>query len=109
VTVRGPGRLERSHHDTLDDALIALAAAARTAADGPRAKEIDLRARRWGPEDQVRTRVELKGPQRWRASTHAGVDVLGDGSLRAWTGAPERRAIEPDAGEDPIAALRRAL
>jgi len=109
VTVRSSGRVERSDHDELDDALIALAAAARTAAAGPDAKEIDLRARRWAPEDQVRTRAELKGPERWRPTTRAGVDVLGDGSLRAWTGAPGRRVVEPGEGEDPIAALRRVL
>jgi hypothetical protein len=109
VTVRAPGNLERSDHDSLDDALIAVAAAARTAAAEPAAKEIDLRARRWAPEDQVRVRAEVKGPERWRPSTRAGVDVLGDGTLQAWTGAPERRAVAPEAGEDPIAALRRVL
>jgi hypothetical protein len=57
----------------------------------------------------VATRVELRGPGRWRPATRAGIDVLGDGSLRAWTGAPERRAVEPTAGEDAYDALRRAL
>jgi hypothetical protein len=106
VTVRTRGSVERSDHARLDDALEALAAAARTAAAEPRAQEI---ARRWAPEDQVRSRAEVRGPERWRPTTRAGVDVLGDGSLLAWTGAPERKLLEPGDGEDPISALRRVL
>jgi hypothetical protein len=109
VTIRTVGNVERSDHDTLDAALDALEAAARAAADGPTARAIDLRARRWAPEQQVATRAELKGPERWRPTTRAGIDVLGDGSSQAWTGAPERRAIEPAEGEDAYAALRRTL
>jgi hypothetical protein len=109
VTVRTRGSVERSDHARLDDAIETLAAAARNAAAGPRAKEIDLRARRWAPEDQVRSRAEVRGPERWRPTTRAGVDVLGDGSLQAWTGAPERKVLEPSDGEDPISALRRVL
>jgi hypothetical protein len=109
VTIRTKGRVERSDHATLDDALEALVTAARIAATGPRARTVDLRARSWAPEDQVATRAELRGPERWRPATRAGIDVLGDGSLQAWTGAPERRVVEPAAGEDAYAALRRAL
>src|SRR4051794_14448093 len=109
VNIRTVGSVDRSHHETLDAALDAVEAAARAAAAGPRAKTIDLRARRWAPEEQVRTRVELQGPERWRPTTRAGIDVLGDGSLQAWSGAPERRPVEPADGEDAYAALRRAL
>jgi hypothetical protein len=109
VTIRTVGSVERSDHDTLDAALDALEVAARAAAAGPTARPVDLRARRWAPSEQVATRVELKGPERWRPTTRAGIDVLGDGSPQAWTGAPERRALEPADGEDAYAALRRAL
>jgi hypothetical protein len=109
VTTRATGKVQRSDHDALPDAVEAAITAARLAAAEPHAKTIDLRARRWAPEDQVATRIELKGPERWRPATQAGIDVLGDGSLQAWTGAPERRAIEPAEGEDAYAALRRAL
>jgi hypothetical protein len=109
VTIRTVGSVDRRDHESLEAALDAVEAAVRIAAAGPRAKAIDLRARRWSPEEQVRTRVELKGPERWRPTTRAGIDVLGNGSLQAWTGAPERRAVKPAEGEDAYAALRRAL
>jgi hypothetical protein len=109
VTIRTTGKVERSDHGSLSDAVEALVTAARVAAAAPRARAVDLRARRWAPEDQVRARVELKGPERWRPATRAGIDVLGDGSLQAWTGAPERRPVEPAGAEDAYAALRRAL
>jgi len=109
VAARAQGKVERSEHASLADALEALITAARIAAAGPRASTVDLKARRWAPEDQVSARVELRGPTRWRPATAAGIDVLGDGSLRAWTGAPERRAVEPGAGEDAYDALRRVL
>jgi hypothetical protein len=109
VTTRTTGRVQRSAHTELEHALDALEDAVRAAEAGPRARPVDLRARRWAPEDQVQTRVELAGPERWRATTRAGIDVLGDGSLQAWTGAPERQVVEPADGEDACAALRRAL
>jgi hypothetical protein len=109
VSIRTVGSVDRSAHDTLDGALDAIEVAARAAAAGPQASAVDLRARRWAPSEQVRTRAELKGPERWRPSTRAGIDVLGDGSLQAWTGAPERQPVEVGSGEDAYAALRRTL
>jgi hypothetical protein len=109
VNIRTIGSVDRSDYASLDEALDAIIAAARTAAAGPTARTIDLRARRWDASHQVKTRAELKGPERWRPATRAGIDVLGDGSLQAWTGAPERRRVEPAAGEDACVALRRVL
>jgi hypothetical protein len=109
VTVRVGGRVERDTLDSLDAALDALERRAREVAAAADARTIDLRARRWAPAEQVAARAELAGPERWRPAVRAGVDVHGDGSVHAWTGAPERRAIEPSPGEDAYAALRRNL
>jgi hypothetical protein len=109
VTTRATGKVRRSEHERLDDALDALEEQARAAAAGPRLAPVDLRARRWAPGDQVAVRVEVAGPQRWRSRTRAGIDVRGDGSVQAWTGAPQRALVEPEQGEDAYAALRRVL
>jgi hypothetical protein len=109
VTVRLRGRVERETLGSLEAALDALERRAREAAAAPDARTIDLRARRWAPEEQIAARAEVAGPQRWRPAVRGGIDVRGDGSVQAWTGAPERRLVEPASGEDAYAALRRAL
>jgi hypothetical protein len=65
--------------------------------------------RRYTPEQQVIARVEISGPQRRLAAVHAGVDVHGDGSTEPYLGSVRRRAIHVEPGEDPAAAIRRAL
>jgi hypothetical protein len=65
--------------------------------------------KRYGPEQQVVARLELSGPQRRLATMHAGVDVHGDGSTAPYLGRIRRRPIDLSAGENPVAALRRAL
>ena len=69
----------------------------------------ETRLRRYGPAEQVVARVELAGPQRRLAGTHAGVDIRGDGSTEAYVGRIRRRPLDRPAGEDAVAALHRAL
>jgi hypothetical protein len=108
LTWRAGGRVERLHAGSLDEALDTLEARARAAASGPGLAAVDLRSRRWSPAERVAARGEVRGPQRWRADVRAGIDVRGDGSVVAWTGAPRREELEPRDGEDPYRALRRA-
>jgi hypothetical protein len=109
VTVRRGPRVERWAADDLVEALDRLEGEARAAAAAPRLGAIDVRTRRYEPEDRVAARAELTGPQRWRPDVRAGFDVRGDGSVQAWTGGARREALVPADGEDAYAALRRAL
>jgi hypothetical protein len=109
VVVRGEGAVARERHPSLDAALTALEAAARGAEREPPREAIDVRVRRFEAAEQIALRVELRGPQRLMPSVRAGVDVHGDGAVRAWTGRLSRRLVEPRDGESPYAALRREL
>jgi hypothetical protein len=111
VSVRSGGLVVREKVDGVAEAIAWIERAAREAADGPTLDAIDLRARRFEPEDRIAARAELAGPQRWRPDVRAGLDVRGDGSVKAWTadGATGRAELDPARGEDAYAALRRAL
>jgi hypothetical protein len=111
VSVRSGGSVVRETVDEVGEAVGWVERAARETEQRPQLDAIDLRARRFEPEDLIAARAELAGPQRWRPDVRAGLDVRGDGSVRAWTadGATGRAELEPRDGEDAYAALRRAL
>jgi len=104
VVVRHGPKVDKHGADTLDAALAWLEQRARAAAAGPRRETVDLRVRRFEPVQQVAARAELRG-----GGVRAGIDVRGDGSAEAWTGRLRRQVVEPRAGEDAYAALRRVL
>jgi hypothetical protein len=101
LTVRRGPTIEKDTRETLAEALDLLEAYARTAT---RREPVEFVSRRYEPGDLVALRIELKGD-----GVRGGLDVHGDGSAVAWTGRIRRTAIEPENGESPIAALRRAL
>ena len=78
-------------------------------AEAARQEPEQTRLRRYAPEEQVVARLELAGPERRLAGTHAGVDVRGDGSTEAYLGRVRRQSLDLADGEDGLAALRRAL
>jgi hypothetical protein len=110
VTVRTGPRVEKVRAASVEEALDALEAQTRAAATAEgRRGMLDLRYRRFEPSEQVVIRAELRGPGRWRPAVQAGVDVRGDGGVQPWTGGLRREPLPLLDGEDPFAALRRAV
>ena len=103
LTVRVGPRVERSSHATLASAVDALDA--RLARERPSRAPARLLAREIPPVGQVVARGEVAGP----GGARGGIDLRGDGSREAWTGRWRRTVVAPADGEDPVAALRRAL
>jgi hypothetical protein len=109
VTVRLGPQVERMRRASLAEALELLEARTRVLALGPRKEAVDVHFRRYQPGELVAARAEVRGPQRLRPDVHVGVDLLGDGSVVAWTGGLRREAVEPAGGESPYDALRRVV
>ena len=109
LTERSGPRVKRSTFDDLTGALDALEARGRELADSAPGTAVDLKVRRFEPEQQVIARLEVSGPERFVPSVRAGVDVHGDGSVEAFRGRVGRQMLDPRDGESPYAALRRAL
>jgi hypothetical protein len=104
IVVRAGPRVTKLSADGLAEALARVEDAGRALATAPARRPVELRARRFTPQQQVAGRIELNGP-----GVRAGVDVRGDGSAEAWRGRVRRRLVEQRDGETPYAALRRVL
>jgi hypothetical protein len=104
----GP-RVERSTYADRDQALDAVQARALQLARGAPRGGVDLKYKRYDPQQVVSARVEVAGPERLLPSVRAGLDIRGDGSIEAFRGRVRRQVIEQRKGETAYAALRRAL
>jgi hypothetical protein len=109
LTVRSRGRVERERFSELGEVLEALDARAHTLRESAPNRPVDLRYKQLEPGQQVFARIEIAGPERLLASVRAGLDIRGDGTAEPYLGRLRRRPISSRAGEDPAAALRRAL
>jgi hypothetical protein len=105
LTVRSGSQVERERFASLEEAAGALRARMDDLRPGARRDTARAFVREIAPEDQVPARLELRGPGR----RGGGVDLRGDGTAAAWTGRISKRVVEPERGEDAVAALTRAL
>lgn len=109
LKVRDGPRVEKASFDTLDAALDELQARTVQLAAEPKRGDVDLKVRRFDASEIVVARVELRGPQRWVPRVRAGMDIHADRSVEPWIGGSARSEVEPQPGETPWHALRRAL
>ncbi len=109
LTERAGPRVKRSSFDDVDRALEALESRGRELASSAPGESVDVRYKRFEPEQRVVARLELAGPERFVPSVRAGVDVRGDGSVKAFRGRVRRQVISERKGESAYAALRRVL
>jgi hypothetical protein len=109
LIVRAGPQVERTRYDRLEDALDALEERGRALAEDAPGQTVDVKFRRFEPEEQVVARIELSGPQRLVPKVRAGLDVHGDGSTEAYLGRVTRDVVTPRKGDTTYRALRRAL
>jgi hypothetical protein len=107
LTIRQGARVFRESFDGLDDAIAALEREA-DAIRGEGGLESISMLRDFEPGERVAARLEISTGRLLRGRA-VGVDVMGDGSLVAFSGGITRSQLEPRAGESPFDAIRRAL
>jgi hypothetical protein len=109
LTERTGPKVRRSWFDDLEGALDALESRGRELADAAPGDPVNVRYKRFEPQQRVVARLELSGPERFMASVRAGVDVRGDGSVEAYRGRVRREILSEKRGETPYRTLRRIL
>jgi hypothetical protein len=105
LTVRYGSEVDRESFDTAEQAIAELERRAETiSSEGPLEPVAGFRD--YQPGEQVAARFEVSGPRGLRRGREAGLDVMGDGRLVAYTGSILKRVL--DRGH-PIDALREEL
>jgi hypothetical protein len=107
VTVRHGSRVGREKFDSLDEAIDE----ARRRVDEVR-REGGLPTitafRKHTPGQRVQARIEISGPGLIR-SREGGIDVMGDGTAIAFTGAIRKETIDADTLDEAFGRLRANL
>lgn len=107
LTVRRGSEVEHVGFEELGEAVAVLrerALAIRS--EGPAEAVRSLRD--FGPEDQVRARLQIAGRGLLRKPV-AGVDVRGDGTFVPFRGGVAREELDPGDDETPFEAVRETL
>ncbi len=107
LTVRDGSDVSHAQFEDLDEAVAEMRERAmRIRAKGP-TKAVSA-IRDFGPEAQVRGRLELSGGGLLRKRV-AGVDVRGDGTFMPYRGRIAREELDPSGHDSPFDLVRETL
>ena len=107
LTVRHGSKVDREKFETLDAALAeARARGAAVLAEGNLGTVSAFRE--YGPEQRVRARIEVSGGRLLRGP-EGGIDLMGDGSVVAYSGAIRKRPLDAHTLDDAVSSLGSAL
>jgi hypothetical protein len=107
VTVRHGSSVGREKFGSLDEAITDARRRVEEIQREDRLSHISM-LREFTPEQQVQARIEVSGPGVFRAP-EGGIDVMGDGTAIAYTGAVRKEKIDADSLDDAFERLREAL
>jgi hypothetical protein len=107
VTERHGSEVTKGRFDTLDEALEHARDRVDAALREGRLGTVSM-LRDFTPEKRVQSRVEVSGARLLRGP-EAGVDVMGDGAVIAYTGAVRKRVLRADTLDEAFEQLRDAL
>jgi hypothetical protein len=107
VTVRHGPSVGREKFATLDEAIEEMRQKVEEIRREDRLPPVSM-LRDFSPAEQVQARIEISGPGLIRAP-EGGVDVMGDGSAIAYTGAIRKEPIEADSLEQAFERLGEAM
>jgi hypothetical protein len=107
VTVRHGSRVGREKFDSLDEAIDEVRRRVEEIRLEDRLPPITV-FRTHAPDQRVNARIEVTGPGLIR-SPEGGIDVMGDGSAIAYTGAIRKERLDADSVDEAFQRLRDAL
>lgn len=107
LTVRAGPKARRERFDDLDEAIEEMEREATEIRRAGRLADVKM-LRTFEAGDRVAGRLELSTGGMLRG-TAAGIDVMGDGELVAFTGGMRREKLKPRRDESPFDAVRKAL
>jgi hypothetical protein len=107
LTIRDGSDVSHLSFDELGEAVAAMRERALAIrAEGPVKAVSSLRD--FGPEAQVRARLQLSG-KGWLRKPVAGIDVRGDGTFMPFRGGVRREELDPSGHETPFDLVRETL
>jgi len=107
LTVRNGSEVFHESFDDLAEAVAAMRGRALAIRAGGSAKAVSA-LRDFGPEDQVRARLQLSG-KGWLRKPVAGIDVRGDGTFMPYRGGVRREELDPSGHDTPFDLVRETL